>query len=349
MNTAIPKPCQKYKSIELFAGGGGLALGLELAGFEAVLLNEKNKTACETLRQNRPHWNVVEGSVEKLDFSQHNGTIDLVSGGFPCQAFSTAGQQLGFADVRGTMFFEYARAVKEIQPKIFVAENVKGLLKHDGGKTLNTIKAVIAEIGYTLINPEVLKAVCYNVPQKRERIFLIAVRNDLAKNINFEWPTPSDKVLTLKDALQAGDLYSCNVPDSIGPGYLPRKKEIMAMVPPGGDWRNLPVDIQKEYMKNYFYSSGGRTGVARRLSWDKPCPTLTCSPAQTQTEYCHPAEVRPLAVREFARIQTFPDSWGFCGSMTAQYTQIGNAVPVNLAFLIGKSLIKLLNNINNDK
>lgn len=346
MNQMIESPRRTYRSIELFTGGGGLALGLEKAGFQAILLNEKNKIACETLRKNRPGWNVAEGCISSIDFSQYLGKVDLVSGGFPCQAFSTAGRQLGFEDTRGTLFFEFARAVKEIQPQVFIAENVKGLLNHDSGKTLATIKQVILELGYTLINPEVLKAVSYGVPQLRERIFLIAIRNDLAANAAFSWPVPADKTYTLQDALKAGELYSCDVPASVGPAYRERKKEIMAMVPPGGNWRSLPVEIQKEYMQNYYYAAGGRTGVARRLAWDKPSPTLICSPAQKQTEFCHPSEVRPLKVREFARVQTFPDSWEFCGSMTAQYTQIGNAVPVNLAYCVGQSLVRLLNKIN---
>lgn len=125
--------------------------------------------------------------------------------------------------------------------------------------------------------------------------------------------------------------------------YPKRKREIMSMVPPGGYWRELPLEIQKEYMKGSFHLSGGKTGMARRISWDEPCLTLTCAPAQKQTERCHPDETRPFTVREYARIQTFPDDWIFEGSMTSQYAQIGNAVPVNLAEEIGKSLVKALN------
>ena len=117
----------------------------------------------------------------------------------------------------------------------------------------------------------------------------------------------------------------------------------MELVPPGGYWRDLPIDIQKEYMKGSFFLSGGKTGMARRISWDEPSLTLTCAPAQKQTERCHPEETRPFTVREYARIQTFPDTWSFSGSITAQYKQIGNAVPVNLAVEIGKSLAQALN------
>lgn len=340
------KPIKKYSSIELFAGAGGLAIGLEKAGFNAVALNEIDKNACITLRKNRPNWNVLEGDIGNFDFTKYKD-IDFLSGGFPCQAFSYAGNKLGFEDTRGTLFFEFARAIKEIRPKVFLGENVRGLLTHDNGKTLEAIKSVIQEIGYTLIEPRVLKAIFYRVPQKRERLFLVCIRNDLVKYNNFEWPEPFNKVLTVKDALKKGVLYNSNCPESKGQIYPERKKKILSMVPPGGCWVDLPDDIQREYMQKSYFMGGGKTGMARRLSYDSPSLTLTCAPAQKQTERCHPEETRPLAIREYARIQTFPDNWEFMGSVSSQYKQIGNAVPVNLAHAMGKKLIALLNNIEN--
>ncbi|MDB3870141.1 DNA (cytosine-5-)-methyltransferase, partial [Candidatus Thioglobus sp.] len=337
------KPIRNYNSIELFAGAGGLAIGLEKSGFNAVALNEIDKNACATLRKNRPIWNVLEGDISKIDFSEYKD-IDFLSGGFPCQAFSYAGNKLGFEDTRGTLFFEFARAIKEIKPKVFLGENVRGLLTHDNGKTLQAIKSVIQELGYTLIEPRVLKAIFYRVPQKRERIFLVCIRNDLVKYNNFEWPEPFNKVLTLKDALKKGALYSSDCPDSQGQVYPKRKSEILSMVPPGGCWVDLPDEMQKEYMQKSYFMGGGKTGMARRLSYDSPSLTLTCSPAQKQTERCHPEYTRPLNVREYARIQTFPDKWEFSGSVSSQYKQIGNAVPVNLAHSMGLKLIALLNN-----
>ena len=152
--------------------------------------------------------------------------------------------------------------------------------------------------------------------------------------------------MTLQDTFYKGELYDCDVPESIGQKYPKRKAEILSKVPQGGDWRDLPEDLQKEYMKGSFYLGGGKTGMARRLSLNEPSLTLTCAPAQKQTERCHPLETRPLTVREYARIQTFPDSWVFSGSESSQYKQIGNAVPVNLAKAIGHSLIQLLNDIS---
>ena len=343
---ATTKPLRPYRLIELFAGTGGLALGLEKAGFHALLLNEIDKHACATLRNNRPHWHVVEGDVAQIDFTPYRGRVDLLTGGFPCQAFSYAGKKLGFEDARGTLFFEFARAVSEVRPKVLMAENVRGLLKHDGGRTLQTIAAIIDELGYELVEPRVLKAMFYQVPQKRERLFLIAVRKDLSDLATFKWPSPYHRIMTLKDALKKGELYDCDVPPSEGQRYPEQKRKVLAMVPPGGYWRDLPPDIQKAYMKKSYYLGGGKTGMARRLSWDEPSLTLTCAPAQKQTERCHPEETRPLTVREYARIQTFPDDWRFSGSLAAQYRQIGNAVPVNLAYAVGRALVRLLNEIH---
>lgn len=340
-------PRRHYTSVELFAGAGGLALGMHMAGFKHVLLNEMDTMACRTLRQNRAEWNVLQGDVHRVDFSPLRGKVDFLSGGFPCQAFSYAGKKGGLNDTRGTLFFELARAVKEIQPKVFMGENVKGLLSHENGRTLNIIRNAISELGYTLIEPKVLKAIMYQVPQKRERLILIAIRNDIyERGIQFKWPDPYKRVMTLRDAFFCGELFDTDVPKSEGQIYPSKKARVMSMVPEGGDWRDLPVEMQKEYMGGSFFLGGGKTGMARRLSMDEPSLTLTCAPAQKQTERCHPTETRPLTVREYARIQTFPDNWEFAGNMSAQYKQIGNAVPVNLAYAIGRALIRLFNDID---
>lgn len=347
------RPSRPFKLLELFAGAGGLAIGMEMAGFESVMLNEIDSAACQTLRKNRPEWNVVEDDVATLDFRPYYGKIDILSGGFPCQAFSYAGKKLGFEDTRGTLFFEFARAIKETQPKVFVAENVRGLLVHENGRTLSSIVNIIGDLGYFLVTPRVLKAMFYKVPQKRERLFLIGIRKDLADKVQFQWPSPYHRILTVRDALKAGELYEEDVPISDGQKYPKRKAEIMAQVPAGGYWKDLPDDLQREYMQKSYFLGGGKTGIARRLAWDEPSLTLTCAPAQKQTERCHPEETRPLTVREYARIQTFPDEWQFEGSQSAKYKQIGNAVPVNLAYAVGRSLVRLLNDIeliiNKDK
>lgn len=310
------KPLKDYQLIELFAGAGGLALGLEKAGFKSVLLNEKEKVACETLKSNRPNWNVINDDICNVDFSSYKNKVDLLTGGFPCQPFSYAGKKLGLNDIRGTLVFEMIRAINEIQPKVFLAENVKGLKTDDNGKTLASIISFIEQSGYTLIENHIYKTMMYKVPQKRERLILIGVRNDLVDKLIFERPSYYHRILTVRDALCKGELYDTDVPSSIGQKYPKRKEEIMSFVPEGGYWRDLPLDLQKEYMKGSFGLAGGKTGMARRLSFDEPSLTLTCSPAQKQTERCHPVENRPLTTREYARLQTFPDDWIFKGRLT---------------------------------
>lgn len=325
-----------YSVIELFAGAGGMALGFENAGLNHILLNEIDKDACNTLRQNFPQGtNIVHDDVKNLDFTKYKGSVDVVQAGFPCQAFSYAGKSMGFEDTRGTLFFEFARCIKETNPKIAIGENVRGLLKHDDGKTLNTMLQALNELGYN-VKYKVLRAQYLDVPQKRERLIILAIRKDL--DIPFIFPDEQNYVITVGEALE-------NCPASIGQKYPKKKADVLEMVPQGGYWRDLPLEIQKEYMQASFYHTGGRTGIAHRLSLKEPSLTLTCSPAQKQTERCHPTETRPLNVREYARIQTFPDSWQFSGAMTSQYKQIGNAVPVNLGYHIGRCVVEMLDGI----
>ena len=339
------KPKRDYTVLELFAGAGGLAVGLEKAGLKCVALNEIDKWACQTLRKNRPNWTVLEGDIKDLDFTDYHNKVDVVTGGFPCQAFSYAGKKLGLADARGTLFYEFARAVQEVNPPICIGENVRGLLSHEGGKTLQGMLSILDEIGYNVVPFQVLKAINYNVPQKRERLILVGIRKDI--DLKYDYPTPYKHIYTLHDALKKGDLFDCDVPPSVGSSYPKSKIDVLDLVPPKGYWRDLPLDIQKQFMGGSFYLGGGKTGIARRIGWDEPCLTLTCSPAQKQTERCHPDETRPFTVREYARIQTFPDDWKFSGSVAQQYKQIGNAVPVNLGKEIGYSIVKFLNNYYN--
>lgn len=332
-----------YTVIDLFAGAGGTALGLSNAGFEHLLLAEIDKHAATTLKTNRPEWNVLNTDVTTIDFSEYRGRVDLIEGGFPCQAFSYAGHSRGFEDTRGTLFFEFARAVKEAMPKVFIGENVKGLLKHDGGRTLATMLKTLKEIrdpetgvGYTVAY-RVVRSQYHDVPQKRERLILIGVRSDVGDTVYF--PKERNYIVSLWDAI--GDK-----PVSPGQKYPEAKKQILDLIPPGGYWKDLPDELQRKYLGGSYHLSGGKTGMARRLSWDEPSLTLTCSPAQKQTERCHPEETRPLNVREYARIQSFPDSWTFAGGLSQQYKQIGNAVPVNLGYYLGKCAQAILSSSN---
>lgn len=320
--------------IDLFAGAGGTALGFHNAGLNHVYLNEIDRDAAATLKRNsETHhlgWCIDNRDVHEVSFAGMKA--EVIQAGFPCQAFSYAGKSRGFEDTRGTLFFEFARAIKAIRPKVAIGENVRGLVRHDGGRTLNTMLKTLNQLGYR-VQYRVLRSQYLDVPQKRERLFIFAVREDL--DIPFIFPKERDYFISLREALK-------DCPPSPGQSYPEAKRRVMEHVPEGGYWRDLPEEMQKQYMGASYYLSGGRTGMARRLSWDEPSLTLTCSPAQKQTERCHPSETRPLTVREYARIQTFPDDWEFCGSMAHQYKQIGNAVPVNLGYHMGRCVLAAL-------
>ncbi|WDI34003.1 DNA (cytosine-5-)-methyltransferase [Entomospira nematocerorum] len=333
---------KRYQSIELFAGAGGLALGLEQAGFKHRLLIEYDKWAAHTLRHNRPKWAVLETDITTLNYStlSSHQSVDLLSGGYPCQAFSYAGKKLGLSDTRGTLFYSYAKVLEIIKPKIFLAENVRGLLSHDKGRTLATMITLFSQVGYK-VDYKILNAWHFGSAQKRERLVIVGVRNDLLKTASYTFPQPLTARKTLRDVLQ-------NVPQSPYIPYSEKKVQVFRLVPPGGCWRDLPRDIAEAYMGKSFLSEGGRTGIARRLSWDEPALTVLCSPAQKQTERCHPDETRPFTVRENARIQDFPDNWEFMGSIAQQYKQIGNAVPVTLAKAIGLSIVEFLDKVTHE-
>ena len=325
-------PQTKLTSIELFCGAGGLALGMHNAGIQSKMLVDFDRDSIRTLQQNRPEWNSHQASVLDIDLDDYAGQIDVMAGGFPCQAFSYAGKSLGFADTRGTLFYEYARLIDQVKPKLVLGENVKGLLNHDNGRTLQVIVRELEELGYRVAY-KVLRAQFLDVPQKRERLIIFGLREDLNSEILF--PAEKDYTITMRAALK-------KVPKSDGQKYSDAKYEIMEMIPEGGYWRDLPQNLQKKYMGGSYHLGGGKTGMARRLSWAEPSLTLTCNPAQKQTERCHPSETRPLTVREYARIQTFPDDWSFAGSTSSQYKQIGNAVPVNLGYHVGLTIRKIL-------
>ena len=330
-----------YTSIELFAGAGGLALGVEKAGFNTLGLIEFDKDAADTLKKNRPNWNVINDDIANIScldlekyFSIKKGELDLISGGAPCQAFSYAGKRLGLEDARGTLFYHYALFLEKLQPKMFLFENVRGLLTHDHGKTYSTMLDIFTRAGYT-IDKQVLNAWNYSVPQKRERLITIGIRNDLVGKTEYRFPKAHSYKPVLRDVL-------LDCPDGPGVPYGEKKRKIFELVPAGGYWRDIDPAIAKEYMKSCWDMEGGRTGILRRMSLDEPSLTVLTSPSQKQTERCHPLEARPFTVRENARCQTFPDDWEFCGNVSAQYKQVGNAVPVNLAYDIAKEIANSL-------
>jgi DNA (cytosine-5)-methyltransferase 1 len=324
------KPSHNPTFIEVCSGCGGLSTGFIDAGFTPIILNEIDKTCCETLRNNHIGVNVVNTDMLELDLKPYYGKVDVLMGGVPCQAFSQAGERKGLEDPRGQLIIEFNRLVNECNPKILLVENVKGLTTHNNGNTLKSVIELFENNGLYRIYTKVLNAKDYEVPQKRERIIIIGVRKDILGD--FEYPIKSDKSVVLRDVLS-------DVPPSLCAKYPEEKRKVMELVPQGGCWVNLPDDIKEKYMgQKSLEAGGGKRGIARRLAMNECSLTLTTSPCQKQTERCHPLETRPLSVREYARIQTFPDSYTFEGSMAKQYKQIGNAVPVKLAYAVGKAI-----------
>lgn len=337
-----------YTTIELFAGAGGLALGVEQAGFQTIGLVEVDKDATETLKRNRPNWNVINDDIANVSclnleeyFGIKKGELDLLSGGAPCQAFSYAGKRLGLEDARGTLFYHYALFLEKLQPKMFLFENVKGLQTHDRGKTYATMIDIFEKAGYS-IEKQVLNAWEHGAAQKRERLITIGIRKDLEPYTKITFPAKREYKPVLRDIL-------LDCPKGPGVQYGENKKKIFELVPAGGYWKDIDPVIAKEYMKSCWDMEGGRTGILRRLSMDEPSLTVLTSPSQKQTERCHPLETRPFTVRENARCQTFPDDWEFCGRVASQYRQVGNAVPVSLAYDIAKEIYKSLNVLKEEK
>lgn len=305
----------------------------EQCGAQPTILNDIDRQCCDTLRANHPGVRVVCGSMVDLELDD----VDLLVGGMPCQSFSHAGKRLGLDDPRGGLLLEFATLLKRTRPKMFLIENVRGLATHENGETLDLVVATLTNVGYT-VRHEIMNAVQHGVPQKRERIFIVGIRDDIIGTFRFPQAITTDpkRYPTIRTALHEPPPSPCGK-------YSQAKLAYLAQIPPGGCWVDLPDEVQKQaYMKASYHATGGRRGILYRLSLDKPSPTLLCNPQSKQSERCHPTELRPLSVREYARIQTFPDSYTFCGNVASQYKQIGNAVPVTLAKRIGHSIIDFL-------
>jgi len=319
--------------VEVCAGCGGLSSGFIKAGWTPLLINEIEGVCCDTLRKNHPEHaeKVKKCGMEEL--SLRGVDADLLMGGVPCQAFSQAGERRGLEDPRGRLVLDFKRLLDECKPKAFLVENVRGLVTHEKGETLRRVLDLLSNSGEYRVKHKVLNAFDYEVPQKRERLILVGLRSDLEGE--YEFPPPAQRKLALRDAL-------AGVPHSEGVQYSDKKRAVMDLVPEGGCWVDLPEDIKKSYMGNALKSGGGMRGFARRLSMSQPSLTLLTSPSQKQTDRCHPTETRPLTVREYARIQTFPDDYEFCGTVSQKYRQIGNAVPVRMAWHLARSVEKTL-------
>ena len=332
-------------SISLFSGAMGLDIGLEMAGFKTMKAVEFDKSCQKTIAKNRPTLELFGDICGLSPDELVVPDLQLICGGPPCQPFSTAGKRLSFDDARGTLVFEFVRLIQALKPRFFVMENVKGLTSatSDGGARGDVLTVILnhmqSALGYTLTH-EVVNAVDYGVPQFRERLLIIGSRDHepifIPEKTHFQrHQDPAYRWRTLRSAIHS---ISVGAFDK----FSPDRERWLAQVPPGGNWRNLNPSEQEAAMGGAFKSGGGKTGFFRRLSMDEPCPTLVTSPSQKSTLLCHPTETRPLSVTEYAAIQQFPKEWAFCGSLSDQYRQIGNAVPIGLGYAIGQMLASVI-------
>lgn len=325
--------------IEVCAGAGGLSLGFIEQGFSPLLLNDNDKYCCQTLKKNHPNVTIKEGSMTDIDLKKmkkifKKKKLDILMGGVPCQSFSQAGKRKGITDDRGKLILHFIKMTDILDPNIFLIENVAGLRTINKGETLKYIINEFNKLGKYKIVYKILNSNNYSVPQKRKRLIIVGVHKRLNKE--FQFPKEHKYKPVLKDVL-------IDCPKSPGQVYKQEKYDIMKLIPEGGCWVDLPEDLQKSYLKGSYKSGGGKRGIAKRLDMNKPSLTIMCSPQQKQTERCHPIETRPLQTLESARIQTFPDTYKFCGSLTQVYKQIGNAVPPNLAKALAEEIENVLN------
>jgi len=360
LNYQNSKKSDNRDVISLFSGAMGLDIGLGKAGLNVVIGQDFEPTCVETMKANG--HNVLGGDIRDinpqtlLDMTNLRvGEPFLICGGPPCQPFSTAGKRLGINDPRGSLFMDFIRMIDHIRPRFFVMENVKGIMsaplkhvpnaerdEHDPDQKLGTVLDVILsefrKLGYKTVYG-LLDAVNYGAPQFRERFVLIGSRDhediflpipthfQKHQNQEYRWRTIGDVIRDLED----------NEEDCAA--FSNERRRYLQMIPEGGNWRNLPEEIIPVAMGGAYKSGGGKVGFYRRLSYSQPSPTVVTSPVQKATMMCHPVKDRPLSVKEYARIQQFPDDWRFIGTTAAKYRQIGNAVPIGLGEAIGKTLI----------
>lgn len=365
-NKTIPK----YTVLSFFSGAMGLDYGLEKAGLHPILASEIEQNARKTILLNRPNIGLI-GDIAQYDAKAikqyanipENQDIDLVIGGPPCQAFSTAGQRKGFKDSRGNVFLTFIDRILELKPKYAVIENVRGILsapfdspettKHFGfppktpedkkGGALLYILNKLQEGGYT-VTFNLYNAANYGAPQKRERVVFFCSRDGI--KVPYLSPTHDEFARfglpcwkPLKKVLN-----NMNESEQEYVSFPERRLKYYRMLKPGQYWKDLPVEMQKEALGGSYYAGGGKTGFLRRLDWDTPSPTLVTDPTMPATDLAHPEKDRPLSVQEYKRIQEFPDDWKLFGAIKDKYRQIGNAVPVSLGYAIGKQVKKLLGN-----
>ena len=353
------------KALSFFSGAMGLDIGLHQVGIPTLLTCEIDKYCRQTIVANQPNIGLI-GDIRDYsikDILKHAGLkskeeVDIIVGGPPCQAFSTAGKRLGFEDERGNVFLKFIEIIEAIKPRYAVIENVRGLFssvysialpksdkellpEHFIGKKGSTLYYILNRFrraGYK-VSFNLYNSANYGTPQIRERVIIICTLGE--KQVPYLTPTHSKdekfkllKWRTLKDALEG---LPSHPKDYIN--FPEKRLKYFRMLKAGQNWRDLPMELQAEAIGKAYYLMGGKTGFLRRLSWDKPSPTIVTNPAMPATDLAHPEENRPLSVQEYKRIQEFPDDWILCGNTIQQYKQIGNAIPISVGKAIGKELL----------
>lgn len=371
---------RQLTAVSLFTGAGGLDVGLDGTGrFNLLAAVELQETFCKSLRRNQEQgrFGTPETRIIQADLSVYTpqelmaelgikpGELDVLVGGPPCQSFSTAGRRGGVQDPRGQLIWNYLDFVRELRPKVFLMENVRGLLSaalehrpiaerpSNGGEPLRPEEqpgsvfdlwlsdALDIGGGEYRVDTFEVNAVNYGAPQLRERVLVFGNRLGRVTPVLAPTHAQDDPELvpyrTLRDALSGLQESRPTLLD-----FSPRKKHYLDLVPTGGNWRSLPDDVAQESMGRAYHAKGGRSGWWRRLSWDLPSPTITTMPNHSSTSMCHPEQTRVLSVVECARVQEFPDDWEFLGTVTEQMKQVGNAVPARLGIIAGETIARLV-------
>jgi DNA (cytosine-5)-methyltransferase 1 len=354
-------------ALSFFSGAMGLDLGIEQAGFDIRLACELDKYCRQTIALNRPNVALVgdindysPAQVMRYAGLELGQELELMVGGPPCQAFSTAGKRKGFNDERGNAFLTYLDMAFAIRPRYLVIENVRGLLScpmqhrpHDlrgpefpdltldelPGGALNFVLSEIRRHGYGY-SFNLYNAANFGTPQVRERVVLLCSRDGTRPP--FLAPSHSERG---EDGFKKWKTFRQATKGLVQHQHLnfPEKRlQYYRLLREGQNWKNLPEALQKEAMGNSYYAGGGKTGFLRRLAWDKPSPTLVTHPAMPATDLAHPSDNRPLSIQEYKRLQEFPDDWALAGPLIEQYKQVGNAVPASLGRAIGQTVMALL-------
>lgn len=369
---------KKLRALDLFAGAGGFSFGMEQAGIEVCAAIEIDSKIANTYVHNHPDSIMINEDIKNVTISENHSllvnnvkkvtlnNIDIIIGGPPCQGFSSSGYRIRqekpfLDDPRNLLYWEYYRMVKNIRPKVFVIENVPGLINHDNGKTYDNIKELFQNIGYN-VSSEILNAADFGVPQHRKRAIIIGNNIGLESSLFFENLSPLNKYNSVWDAisdlpsLESGEgeyethytidpqtkyqsRMRLNNLDNIifnhkSSYHKPETIDLLKKIKPGMTMKDLPLNLQ---------TKSRHSGAYGRMIPDQPAYTITTRlNTPSVGRITHPFNHRTITPREAARLQSFPDHYRFIGDITSIGIQIGNSVPPLLSEAIGRSILKTM-------